>query len=100
MTDATDPATSTVAAVPPGYTALTPFLCVSDGSAALDFYCRAFGATLVSRMDTPPGGVAHAELDFGSSSWLTRCRTTGWSRRPVRTPSTTPSASTFPTSMR
>jgi PhnB protein len=66
MTDATDSAASTVAPVPPGYTALTPFLCVSDGSAALDFYCRAFGAILVSRMDTPSGGVAHAELDFGN----------------------------------
>jgi len=65
MTDHTDPAVSAVAPVPPGYTSLTPFLCVRDGSAAIEFYCRAFGATLVSRMDLPSGGVAHAELDFG-----------------------------------
>jgi uncharacterized glyoxalase superfamily protein PhnB len=63
---ATHSASGAVAAVPPGYTALTPFLCVRDGSAAIDFYCQAFGATLVSRMDTPSGGVAHAELDFGN----------------------------------
>jgi PhnB protein len=65
MIDATEPAPGTVAAVPPGYTSLTPFLCVRDGSAAIDFYCHAFGATVVSRMASPSGGVAHAELDFG-----------------------------------
>ena len=58
-------AAGTVAPVPPGYTSLTPFLCVRDGAAAIDFYCRAFGATLVSRMEGPGGTVAHAELDFG-----------------------------------
>ena len=65
MTTHPDAATGTVAPVPPGYTSLTPFLCVRDGAAAIDFYCRAFGATVVSRMDLPSGGVAHAELDFG-----------------------------------
>ena len=53
------------APVPAGYTSLTPFLCVRDGAAAIDFYCRAFGATVVSRMEGPGGIVAHAELDFG-----------------------------------
>ncbi|HET9650185.1 MAG TPA: VOC family protein [Microlunatus sp.] len=52
--------------IPAGYTALTPFLCVADGSAAIDFYTSAYGATLVSRIDAPAGGVAHAELDFGA----------------------------------
>lgn len=56
----------TVAPVPEGYTSLTPFLVVADGAAAIDFYTAAFGATVVSRMDTPDGGVAHAELQFGS----------------------------------
>ena len=51
--------------VPPGYTSLTPFLCVADGGAAIDFYTAAFGATVVMRMDNSSGGVAHAELDFG-----------------------------------
>ena len=49
---------------PAGYTSLTPFLCVSDGNAAIDFYTDVFGATLISKMDTPTGGVAHAELEF------------------------------------
>jgi PhnB protein len=72
MTDLQNPAAQAaettgaeVAPVPAGYTSITPFLCVRDGSAAIDFYCAAFGATVVSRMDTPAGGVAHAELDFG-----------------------------------
>lgn len=64
MTDTLQP--GTVASVPAGYTSLTPFLCVADGNAAIAFYTEAFGATVVSRMDTPDGGVAHAELDFGS----------------------------------
>lgn len=55
-----------VAPVPDGYTSLTPFLCVADGNAAIDFYTAAFGARVVMRMDTPAGGVAHAELDFGN----------------------------------
>lgn len=66
MTDAPAPVPApTGAPVPEGYTSLTPFLCVADGDAAIAFYRDAFGATLVSRMELPGGGVAHAELDFG-----------------------------------
>lgn len=49
---------------PDGYTTLTPFLCVSDGAAAIDFYSAVFGATVISRMDLPDGRVAHAELQL------------------------------------
>ena len=55
-----------ISPVPAGYTSLTPFLCVADGNAAINFYTAALGATLVYRMDAPGGGVAHAELDFGT----------------------------------
>jgi PhnB protein len=65
MTDAPAAAEKAVRPVPDGYTSLTPFLCVADGDAAIDFYRDVFGATLVTRMDLPGGGVAHAELDFG-----------------------------------
>ena len=69
MTDApaapSGPPETSVRPVPEGYTSLTPFLCVTDANAAIDFYCGVFGATLVTRMDLPGGGVAHAELDFG-----------------------------------
>jgi len=66
MTGTPRPTSTAVAPVPPGYTSLTPFLCVADGNAAIDFYTAAFGATVASRMDTPSGGVAHAELDFAN----------------------------------
>jgi PhnB protein len=49
---------------PAGYTTLTPFLCVTDGAAAIEFYCAVFGASVVSRMDLPDGTVGHAELQF------------------------------------
>lgn len=60
MTDSTTP----IPYRPSGYSTVTPFLCVSDGSAAIDFYCTVFGASLVSRMDLPDGRVAHAELQL------------------------------------
>ncbi|WP_455901118.1 VOC family protein [Rhodococcus gordoniae] len=58
--------TNSVNPVPEGYTSLTPFLVVHDGGRAIDFYCEAFGATVVDRMDGPDGKVVHAELDFGN----------------------------------
>ncbi|MBM9466911.1 VOC family protein [Nakamurella leprariae] len=64
MTSQTDPQTPAVAPVPAGFTSLTPFLVVTDGPAAIDFYCDAFGASVVSRMDGPDGRVQHAELQF------------------------------------
>ncbi|AFM18579.1 hypothetical protein Mycch_3853 [Mycolicibacterium chubuense NBB4] len=50
---------------PPGYTSLTPFLCVQPAAKAIDFYTSVFGATLIEKMDGPGGTIAHAELDFG-----------------------------------
>ena len=51
--------------VPAGYTTLTPYLCCDGAAAAIDFYCEVFGATVVSRMDTPDGAsVAHCELQL------------------------------------
>lgn len=52
--------------IPAGYTSLTPFLCVDNASAAIDFYARVFGATLIEKMDGPGGTIAHAEMDFGT----------------------------------
>ena len=55
-----------VSPIPPGYTALTPFLVVAGAAKAIDFYCEVFGATVVNRTDGPDGSVPHAELDFGT----------------------------------
>lgn len=52
--------------IPPGYTSLTPFLCIDGAGKAIEFYTSVFGAELVEQMDGPGGTVAHAELDFGN----------------------------------
>ena len=50
-------------AIPDGYDALIPYLCVRDAARAIEFYKNLFGATEVHRM-TWPGGtlIMHAEL--------------------------------------
>lgn len=53
--------------VPPGYHSVTPYLVVDDGARAIDFYKRSFGASELSRMATPDGKIAHAELKIGDS---------------------------------
>ncbi len=43
-----------------------PYLCVQDGSAAIDWYLRAFGATVALRVEDGDGRIGHAELRIGS----------------------------------
>jgi PhnB protein len=50
---------------PHGATALTPFLVIPDARAAIDFYCKIFGARVVDVTEFG-GTVAHAVLDFGN----------------------------------
>lgn len=51
-------------------TTLTTLINVRRGAEAIDFYTRAFGATVVSRMDAPDGTVV-AHLSIGSGDfWL------------------------------
>jgi PhnB protein len=42
-----------------------PYLCVSGGAAAIDFYVRVFGAEQLMRLTYPDGRIAHAELKLG-----------------------------------
>jgi PhnB protein len=53
--------------IPDGYHTVTPYLTVNDGTAALDFYRRAFSAVELMRMPTPDGKIAHAEIRIGDS---------------------------------
>lgn len=53
--------------IPSTYGSITPYLVVSRGEEAIDFYTRAFGARPRLRIDSEDGGVGHAELDFGGS---------------------------------
>lgn len=53
--------------VPAAYGAVTPYLTVADGAAAIDWYVRALGAEEVMRMDWGDGRVGHAEIRIGGS---------------------------------
>jgi len=44
---------------------VSPYLAVSDGLAALEFYKKAFGATELYRLTEPGGRVVHAEFKLG-----------------------------------
>ena len=57
----------TVKAIPDGYHSVTPYLIAKGANAAIDFYKAAFHAETTLVMNTPDGGVAHAELRIGNS---------------------------------
>jgi PhnB protein len=69
--------------IPDGYTAVTPYLIVDDGAAAIEFYTKAFGAVEQCRMLSPDGKVAHAEITIGDARIMLgqECPVTG-SRSP------------------
>ena len=46
----------------------TPYLCLKDAAAAIDFYKKAFGATEVMRLVGPDKKIGHAEIRIGNSS--------------------------------
>ena len=52
-----------MSALPP----LLPYLTVSDGAAAIEFYKKAFGAEEVMRFPGPGGKIMHAEVKIGDS---------------------------------
>jgi uncharacterized glyoxalase superfamily protein PhnB len=60
-------AKKTVAPIPPGYHAVTPYIVCRGAARAIDFYKRAFGAKERLRMEGPDGSVAHAEIVIGDS---------------------------------
>jgi PhnB protein len=53
--------------IPDGYHAVTPYLIVSGGAKALDFYREAFGAVERLRIPGPAGRIGHAEIVIGGS---------------------------------
>jgi PhnB protein len=56
--------------IPEGYHTLTPYLTINGASEAIEFYKKAFGAKVVSRMDMPDGKVGHAEIQIGDSRMM------------------------------
>ena len=57
---------SNVNPIPEGFSAATPNLVVDDGVAAIDFYERAFGAEVQTRLEAG-GMLVHAALRIGDS---------------------------------
>ena len=54
-------------AVPDGMHAVTPHLVCADANAALDWYCKAFGATEKARMPGPGGKLMHGAFAIDGS---------------------------------
>ena len=54
--------------IPDAYRAATPYIIVSDGAKAIEFYKGAFGAVEVVRLADGTGKVMHAELRIGDSA--------------------------------
>ena len=59
--------TTTAAATSTGATTLTPYLCVSEAPAAIEWYVRVLGATEQVRYTGDDGRVGHAELSIGGA---------------------------------
>jgi PhnB protein len=53
--------------IPDDYRGATPYLCVHDGAAAIEFYKKAFGAKERLRLGEPSGKIGHAEVQIGDA---------------------------------
>jgi PhnB protein len=53
--------------IPEGYHTVTPILTIKNGLEALEFYRRAFGATVQGKMVMPDGRLGHAAIRIGDS---------------------------------
>ena len=53
--------------IPSGFRTLTPDLVVSNGSEAIEFYKKAFGAKELSKNPLPDGKIMNAQLKIGDS---------------------------------
>jgi len=56
--------------VPKGFYTITPYLVVNNGSEAIEFYKKAFGAKEMLRHATPDGKILNAQLRIGGSMIL------------------------------
>ena len=56
-----------VPAIPDNYPQLSPYLCVDDAAAAIDFYASVLGAEERIRIPAPEGKIGHSELQIGTA---------------------------------
>ena len=59
--------TNKVKSIPEGYHSVTPYLTIDGADKAIEFYKKAFGATVKSRMEMGKNKVGHAVLQIGDS---------------------------------
>ena len=58
---------SNVSFVPQGFHTATPYLIIKGAAEAIEFYKKAFGATVIELITAPDGSVGHAEIKIGDS---------------------------------
>lgn len=68
-----------------GYHTVTPYITVRGGTAALEFYKAALGATEVMRFDMPDGQLAHAEIQIGDSRIMLADEMPDWGNKSPQT---------------
>lgn len=66
-----------------GFQAARPYLTVSDGAEAIEFYKKAFGAREIEsmRFADPDGRIAHGELIIGDSQLMLNGESEEWGKR-------------------
>lgn len=66
-----------------GFQAARPYLTVSDGAQAIEFYKKAFGAREIEsmRFADPDGRIAHGELIIGDSQLMLNGESEEWGKR-------------------
>lgn len=58
---------SSVHAIPPGFSSITPHLVCRGAAEAIAFYTKAFGAIELGRLPGPDGRLAHAMIRIGDA---------------------------------
>lgn len=53
--------------IPDGYHTITPYICLNQAAKAIEFYQKAFNATVVEKCDAPDGKIMHAVIKIGDS---------------------------------
>lgn len=76
---------TTVKPIPDGYHTATPYLFIKNAAKAIEFYRQAFGATELTRLATPDGKVAHAEIQIGDSRIMLTDEFPEWDTRSPQT---------------
>ena len=58
---------SQVSPIPDGYHNVTPYIIVKGAEAAMEFYEKVFGASILGKLEMPGGLIGHAEIQIGDS---------------------------------